>query len=291
MTHSTATPPMDFLSRLVGRARGVDSAIEPRLPSLFEPVSHTDVPPAAEAEFPTHTVASIPRSKAREIAPSVDKDHVDGALLSTAPPAATEAGREEAGPAKDKGEGTRREGVTPPAAATLLPKDALPRRSGPGATADTAPVPRREQAKYETDAVETGGPVMVHAQPALMASSRTPVMQMETDLRKPKDAARDRPIPERPEKPACSGALVPDAMAARMPRAGFVAEGKPLFGARHDTVPGESAMNTQEPVINVSIGRVEVRAVQPAPGRPHVEPPRPKPMSLDDYLTQRRGKR
>ena len=45
------------------------------------------------------------------------------------------------------------------------------------------------------------------------------------------------------------------------------------------------------PVINVTIGRVEVRAVQAPAGRPRIEASKPKPLSLDDYLKQRGGNR
>jgi hypothetical protein len=46
-----------------------------------------------------------------------------------------------------------------------------------------------------------------------------------------------------------------------------------------------------EPVINVTIGRVEVRASAPAaPPKPKSKPKAPAVMSLDDYLNQRKGR-
>jgi hypothetical protein len=46
-----------------------------------------------------------------------------------------------------------------------------------------------------------------------------------------------------------------------------------------------------EPVINVTIGRVDVRAVYPQPQPQASRRSVPAPMSLDDYLKQRRGGR
>jgi hypothetical protein len=44
------------------------------------------------------------------------------------------------------------------------------------------------------------------------------------------------------------------------------------------------------PTIRVTIGRVDVRAVMPAPPVPVAKPVHPRPgLSLDDYLKQRRG--
>jgi hypothetical protein len=45
-----------------------------------------------------------------------------------------------------------------------------------------------------------------------------------------------------------------------------------------------------EPVVRITIGRVEVRAVLPPPvPRPRREPPAPKTLSLDEYLDRRHG--
>ncbi|MGW8252118.1 MAG: hypothetical protein ACWGO1_15870, partial [Anaerolineales bacterium] len=62
------------------------------------------------------------------------------------------------------------------------------------------------------------------------------------------------------------------------------------------TLPGSPKGSTPagdqpQPVIRVTIGRVEVRAVAaPAPPSPRLAPPRPKPaLSLQEYLEQRSG--
>jgi hypothetical protein len=72
-----------------------------------------------------------------------------------------------------------------------------------------------------------------------------------------------------------------------IPRVGVLAEPKPPLASSRDVPLSESGQDQSPPVINVTIGRVEVRAVQAPTGRPRVEPARPKPLSLDDYLKQR----
>jgi hypothetical protein len=61
--------------------------------------------------------------------------------------------------------------------------------------------------------------------------------------------------------------------------------------ARDSLQAGAVAAAVPEPVVNVTIGRIEVRVapVQPSPRRQRVEPP--KPMSLDQYLQRRGGQR
>ncbi|MCL4798474.1 MAG: hypothetical protein KJ025_02745 [Burkholderiales bacterium] len=47
-----------------------------------------------------------------------------------------------------------------------------------------------------------------------------------------------------------------------------------------------------EPVVNVTIGRVEVRAVMaPLPARERRKPATPKALSLEEYLERRHGAR
>lgn len=53
--------------------------------------------------------------------------------------------------------------------------------------------------------------------------------------------------------------------------------------------PSHSAPR-EEPIVHVTIGRVEIRAsVPPAPASPRPAPVRPQPLSLNDYLAGRKG--
>jgi hypothetical protein len=56
------------------------------------------------------------------------------------------------------------------------------------------------------------------------------------------------------------------------------------------TVPA-AAERADEPVVRITIGRIEVRAADPAPAREKRPPARPKTMSLDEYLDRRHGPR
>jgi hypothetical protein len=63
-------------------------------------------------------------------------------------------------------------------------------------------------------------------------------------------------------------------------------------GGRPQPAPGAQAAQRQRPaappmMVQVTIGRVEVRSAAPEPPARHIERPRPTP-SLDDYL---RGER
>jgi len=57
--------------------------------------------------------------------------------------------------------------------------------------------------------------------------------------------------------------------------------------------PGREAptRHEPEPVVHVSIGRVEIRAAPDTPSRPAVRAPRPAGMSLDEYLQRRQRER
>ncbi|MDH3289291.1 MAG: hypothetical protein OEP48_16420 [Betaproteobacteria bacterium] len=58
-----------------------------------------------------------------------------------------------------------------------------------------------------------------------------------------------------------------------------------------DPLHAEVATPSPEPVVNVTIGRIEVRAVPAQPGSTRQRSQGPKPMSLGDYLKQRGGGR
>jgi hypothetical protein len=59
--------------------------------------------------------------------------------------------------------------------------------------------------------------------------------------------------------------------------------------ARATSVP--EARGSEPPPVHVTIDRIEVRAVAPSPPRPSAKPRGPVPLSLDEYLEQRRSGR
>jgi hypothetical protein len=85
--------------------------------------------------------------------------------------------------------------------------------------------------------------------------------------------------------------LAPDARAIRSVI--VVAPPTGPHRSRRDEVRSEQANTHPVPVVNVTIGRIEVRAVQ-VPGaamKLHPEKRGPQPMSLDEYLKRRGGGR
>jgi hypothetical protein len=86
-------------------------------------------------------------------------------------------------------------------------------------------------------------------------------------------------IPDRPHAPAravVSPSIAPRLAPAAPSRRTALAEG---------TGPAPSA--AVEPVVHVTIGRVEVRAVQASAAKPATTRPREPRMGLDDYLARR----
>jgi hypothetical protein len=62
-----------------------------------------------------------------------------------------------------------------------------------------------------------------------------------------------------------------------------------MTGATISQTPAADRVKPVEPVVQVTIGRVEVRAMAP-PVRQQKNPKPPSAMSLDDYLKRRGGR-
>lgn len=269
MKHGTT--PLDFLSHLVDKARGAVSAIEPRLPSLFEPIAGTDVTTAADAREQTDQAVARAETTA-EPEPTPRPNH--------------------------RGHGPRREGETPIAVAALLPARAaaamsaneVPRRE-PSARDEADPMPAAQRERNDGAIVRAIGRNTLHAQPALVAANTPVAKQIEADVLQPRESAQEQSAQERHEKPSHLGALLPAPAAALISRPGVAVEAKSPPTSRADAPLGDLSQKQPAPVINVTIGRVEVRAVPASSGGPRAEPSKPKPLSLDDYLKQRRGNR
>lgn len=292
-----ASTPLDFLSRLVDKARGVDSAIEPRMPSLFEPVFRTDAMPEEDGrEQAAPVIAHRPSVDGVEVATSANRRPSEqGASAQIVPRGKAVEWRDEAVRTTDVGHEFRREDEAPPPAATLLPA-----RAATGAPAPAAPPDESDPAvRAEPPAVLVvdhiprekragpSGPAAVRAHAELVAGKTPVIRHAEAALNPSRAKPRARAKQDRGEEPAQLGVPVPETTAALIPRAVIMAEPKRPLASNPETPRGESGQEPPPAVINVTIGRVEVRAVQPPTGRSRVEPAKPKPMSLDDYLKQR----
>ena len=272
----------DFLRNLIGRSLGTLEVVRPRVPSLYEPyrqgggvlrarpgrldpgfesTTETDhgpetnpAPEASSAASPS--LAAMDRAISR---PRMRQDMLprsqgpSGEAAADAHPAADP--RPAAMPASALPYLTPRAVVRPPAA----PAVRIPLRDI--VKADSIAQPSALAANIEPDLPATGlvfdGKNQV---PTISAPSAAGMALLATN---------PAPPAIRPVRPS----IVPRAGSPRIPTALSPADATP-------------------PTVQVSIGRVEVRAIFPEPQTRRPAPPRPRPaVSLDDYLNRRNGGR
>lgn len=260
MNESTGAAGTDFLGRIVDKALGHDGGLRPRVPSLFEPVfpsgtGMAENPQAVEAsgEAAGDTLPPLREHDGVRLQPArVTEAQPDRPVTRSRPPepAPLAASRTEALPA-----------APIPLAATHVPSAvALPSIRD---DYDTAALPRASAVHVphtDTDDVRRSTAVDPSA-----AAAADEIAISGRRLRQ-------------------NGALTPS-----FDRNAHAIAAEPQAMHRRPASPqsrlGDSAAGT-EPVVNVTIGRVEVRAaMQPAP--PRIEARGPRPTSLDDYLKQR----
>lgn len=289
MSESKLIAEPDFLAHMVDKALGTAAAVEPRLPSLFElpqgamlragtgwpddPLRVAD----REGERGRLTVgtpvvadpALLPQPDKRDAAAGSDSGS-SGSLMPAffAPmPAARESALLAARTDRDAARSDRGApgGQTAEARRTPVTQELRPLSDGDEVAALRPPAPDRDR------------PSPLSSFPA----GRDPATKSE----EPEEThARDADRAER-------ATLAPDARAIRPVI--VVAPPTVPYRSRRDEVRGEQANAQPVPVVNVTIGRIEVRAVQ-APGvamKPRPEKRGPQPMSLDEYLKRRGGGR
>lgn len=244
----------DFLGRLAARAIGGDTALAPRLPSLFEPLQRAPLMAVTdEGEAP---------ARAREASPAPP------AVPNAVPPPRPMA---QAG-----------ESIEPPVARATPAERApllVPERIA--ADASRAPMPSPPRAALPVHAM-TAEPLRATSVPARATVTPSPASPREPRMTPTRHEATRAPAP--------SGALLPPPTPVFATTGGVPA---PVLSGRADAMrstrnaPADNANRaSSEPVVHVSIGRLEVRAAAAA-----AAPPRwreePRPSSLDDYLRQR----
>jgi hypothetical protein len=241
----------DFIDRLAARAIGGEAALAPRLPSLFEPLSRAPImPPPDEGDAPV---------RARDADPAVPP----APGIATPPHSPPHARESTEQPAARAASVERSVLPTPAPAATVAPHEPMP-ASLPVAspvrtiTADQAGAPPTAERPVATPSPVSPGP------PRMTPARRGPALT-----------------------PAPTGALLP--APAPVFAATGVASVRPerTATARTAAARAENGLAaTAEPVVYVSIGRLEVRAA-PATAAPTQRREGPRPSSLDDYLRQR----
>ena len=241
----------DFLDRLAARAIGSGAALAPRLPSLFEPLPRAPVmPPADESEAP---------ARAREASPAVPP------VPDVAPPprAPTHA----------------RESIEPRAARVApVERPALPTTAGTAADVPHAPMPSPPRAASPVRAIgaEQASTPPTPERPAVTSSFAFP---------RPPRVARTRR--ETASAPAPNGVLLAAPAPVFASTGAASTRSERTVAARAAAARAEGKADAaREPVVHVSIGRLEVRAT-PAAAAPPRRRDGPQPGSLDDYLRQR----
>jgi len=268
----------DFLQRLVSRALEDDSAIEPRLPSLFEPPSVSSLDPGAAWQDESAYVAER----------AVEGRVGDGDV---------EVGQAKTGPTPGPGHDVLN------AAATAMRVEPMPLAEQPGppqpmplSSQAAAAVRRRSAEHLAPKAVDV---VVRELHPP--AGDATPFegrrLITGSDHREespPRASSRDRSgrderanPPVRTDLDDTRGTLVPVSTAAAQRI--VVAPQAPYRPPRDEALAGPA---DAAPVVNVTIGRLEVRAMPAAAtAKPRSERRGAQPMTLDDYFKQRRGER
>ena len=243
----------DFLGRLAERAIGAETALAPRLPSLFEPLQRAPIISLSEdGEVPARrhdTAAEKPVTPRAPLAPSAR--------------AAEPVRRNAVGIAP----------VERAATSATAPAAASPRDVAQPLPVVTAPV--------HPAVVERSVSASTPMQPAV---ARLPTVQPRQTRVAPDrhEATRLPPIGSLLPAPAPVFATPP--VVSPSARSGSTA----AIHARAAQA-GNGSQASGEPVVHVSIGRLEVRAA-PATAAPPRRRDGPQPGSLDDYLRQRGGK-
>lgn len=303
MNDPAVMPAADFLAGLVERASGRARTLMPRLPLPFEPIAsrHSeetmfdalDPPPAPAREepaiplspsrsntAPTHGVrVEITRERPSIVltpashtsAPSLVESTGSLPVTPASTPAHTRATAEPLMPAPRRSDSP----VThAPAAARK------PRAGSDEETSDSPVTPRAGQSIPSPQTTTVTKILRSEEQPSTLLWLRS----LRADDPAPLEAAA-RPNGEATSPPAGErGTMVPKpAVIQSMPSL----QVRPRDAAR--VLPAPPV--TPEPAINVSIGVVEVRALEKTPGA-GLRPTRSRraPMSLEEYLSQRRGR-
>lgn len=265
---------MSYLVELVQRVTDPVTGLRPRLASTFEPLAETESPPDAEPDSETETQTSVRRAVAR--APVA----AEGASRGTTPGTDTPRPPDE----EDASASAR-----PP---VLAPVPA--RRRDPAPTAGTTePVEedatrdatRTRSGRPETPPRTTPGADRHSSAPDTGAPPAAPSRVRGTPLRAREVAAEERAILSAPMVTGSRSGRSPHPAPADV-RAIAAAGAAPRRGAAGD--PVVASVVADEPVVHVTIGRIDVRAAEPS--RVALEAPAqtgPEPLRLEDYLRQR----
>ena len=254
----------DFLSNLVSRSADGVPPVLPRVPALFEPDPRDATPDRHEAAAALLVPArwSVPQTVAQ---PSAVAPPWLAISAAPAPPAAA---------------------AVAPAAPRVVSVSPEHRTSAPTAprVVSVSPehvvvVERRSPRLTATSLPQQSG--------AALAEPQQPASAL------PVEPLRERTVPT--TAPLPSADPVAEARPVTPPLIAFVQpvdrQAAVQFIASQTAPQATSAPHAPQPIVHVSIGRVEVRAAPQAPARGAGDRTRPTVISLDEYLRSSEGRR
>jgi hypothetical protein len=279
----------DFFSNLLLRSQAAASGmiLQPRLPALFEP-------PAGAEEF--HTPPA--RVEPEERITTVKQTPTPAASPSPEPPPAAQAtGRPQTAPPPGP------DRSLPAAVSNATNPLLLEPRPAPAPAGET-PAPARVSIRLQRETVFSAGPApKTEPLPAPVENGSTPragnspenapratgrVLKARDETPPPEPASRIQPPPEAPIFPKIER-IKPAATATFQPASQTVFTPQPGPAPRRRTEPTPPSSET---VVQVHIGRIDVRAAPPPAAPQPAQTPRPRPnLSLEEYLRQREEKR
>ncbi|HRQ40319.1 MAG TPA: hypothetical protein PLD25_20600 [Chloroflexota bacterium] len=281
---------LSYLDSLVARHLPETAVIQPRPVSLFEPWSGMALPflPAVtgEEETAVDPAPSRPPTR-RDVQPWPHAPYaLDTAVTPPTPPVPPPATANQAARLPISGPSTP--DVPQPVQPAHAPTP--PPATAPLAPANVIPLPPQRLAERQP-AKEVSPPTIIREQVTLLKSvTETPAETTPTLV----EIVREQPVQPSPPattpsaaheqsgRPATSPvAIHPDQIKPFAP-----ATGRPTNHQPPVTTPPESA-----PTVQITIGRIEVRATPPTPTKVEKKRPQTPVLSLDEYLRQRNGGR
>jgi hypothetical protein len=278
----------DFLASIAAKAVGTAPLVEPRLPSRFEarPEGAGDFARAWEEPLELEAMPRpYPPPRRRAVAePAGDSEPAGRQAAQTAGPAEPRL-PDRAGKA-DQAPATAREVAQAPPAPVAPHRPAAARAAGPSPAREPPPpllvVPAGAELRDAPERVAPR-PAFEIAAPAAREQERlaSPVAEA---------AAPDAAATNRIGAPAPAPAAQPRPPAAELTLRSPEAGPRPTRGERR---AAETEPAARPPVVNITIGRIEVRAPAASAARPSrpARAPSPAPESLADYLKRRGGDR
>jgi hypothetical protein len=306
---------MGYLATIVGRLEGGAAPVRPRLPTRFEPAapalsgSHSDT--VADADVPPREPPAFtgPAAESREAEPAIGTLHD---IRRRAAPGPTPWGERPSqgafrGPAHPRDEPGRAPGALDPVAP--VPGPALPgagraiqpaasatpsaQRTGRSLTSTPSPAEPREPpasdapgqwAEWNRRNPRAPGPRTASRPPELEARGGSSEAAARLDpARAPSPSGRD-PVATIVHQPTLRPAPRATTDREPPPRPALL-----LDAHAHPRADQSPASAAPEPTIEVTIGRIEVRAAPAPPRAGPAAPPAASAMTLEQYLRSRAG--